>query len=137
MTDRDELLARADALHALLDRHLLPPKSRDAIEAAEAALRAVLADVRLRDEQIAERDDALREANRSAFAFQDESERLRVALATQPQPLFEGRVVDATVSARFTIQADSAGVTYPGPNDRVVVYPATAGSATPSGDDHE
>jgi hypothetical protein len=88
------------------------------------------------DELLARADEAIHRPRFYPELIADLAAALRAALATQPQPLFEGRIVDATASARFTIQADSAGVTYPGPNDRVVVYPVAAGSATPDGDDH-
>ena len=64
------------------------------------------------------------------------AEALRAALATQPQPLFEGTVEQAW--------NDGGGViALPAPIDsperldgqRVVVYAAVAGSATPTGDD--
>jgi hypothetical protein len=53
---------------------------------------------------------------------------LRAALAAQPQLLFEGsgNAVHAWLDTRT--ETECAGV-------RAVVYPAAAGSATPSGDD--
>jgi len=49
---------------------------------------------------------------------------LRAALATQPQPLFEG-TAKGFYDRIYTLV---------GPRDRLVVYPATAGSATPTQD---
>jgi len=52
---------------------------------------------------------------------------LRTALAARPQPLFEG-------PARYLPRLDAWNVSS-WPEGDIVVYPAVAGSATPTGDD--
>jgi hypothetical protein len=96
------------------------------------------------DELLARADATRYRSDNDAKLIVDLAAALRAALAARPQPLFEGAIIDNGTASGGSpvvlIELDS-----PDPlrelddltGEQVVVYPAVAGSATPTGDDHE
>jgi hypothetical protein len=131
MTDTNQILAEAHDLAAVLDREGWHRRAETVQELRAALATRPEPDVRTAaaDLLYAIEDDEEGMDLGGYDHLAEELAALRAALATRPEPLFEGTMAD------FIRRFDSLDPSPPATFDPIVVYPAAAGSATPTPED--